>query len=182
MYFAGAQLFSPNLFQRCHIFDARRKQQTNACNNATLAHRVCWLLFNAFTAQFESFSPFLLVGVLLNQPLSWQNKRLPSQDGSQTFTPLSWTPGRHRPCRKRSHQCMNPIVFELRDLQAKNLISRSLGSRKACRWGRSDGDALTNELGTEMSKKLLVFNPCYQICGDISRIGTARYILHTSSS
>ena len=135
MHSAGSQLFSLNIFGRYHIVDAMRKQQTNACNDATPPHRVFWLLVNAFTAELESFPPFPLVGVLLDQAVSQQNKRFPSQAGSQTFTPQSVTPSRQRPCSKLSHRCVSPIVFALHDLLTKHLILLPLGSRKACRGG-----------------------------------------------
>ena len=105
------------------------------CNDATPPHIVFWLLVNAFTTEWESFSPFPLVGVLLNQAVSRQNKRLPSQAGNQTFTPQSMTPSRQRSCSKLSHRCVSPTIFALRDLLTKHLILLPLGSRKACRGG-----------------------------------------------
>ena len=133
--FSSLAPFSPNLFARYHKFEAMRKQQTNTCNDATPPHRVFWLLVNAFTADLESFSPFPLVDVLLNQAVSRENKRLPSQAASQTFTPQSVIPSTQRSCSKLCHRCVSPTVFALRDLLTKHLILLPLGSRKACRGG-----------------------------------------------
>ena len=135
MQSACCQLFSPNLFGRYHNFEAIRKQQTNACNDATPPHRVFWLLVNAFTAELESFPPFPPFDVVLNQAVSRENKRLASQAASPTFTPQSAIPSRQRSCSKLCHRCVSPTVFALRHLLTKLLISLPLGSRKACRGG-----------------------------------------------
>lgn len=130
---AGAQILYPNLFARCRILDARRRQQPNACDSATSAHSIFRLLVHGFTAQFERAPPSPLVGVLLNQPMSRPNKGLPCQNVSQNFTPLPVATSRHRPFSKLSLRCANPRVFALRDLRAKHLFSRWFKSQKACR-------------------------------------------------
>ena len=74
--------------------------------------------------------------------------------------------------------------------QSLHYVIFSRSTSFCCHWdpgkhvggGPLDGNTLTNELGTEMSKKLFTFNLRYQTCWDIGRIGMARHTLHNSSS